>query len=261
MSRSLLEVFLTNVQRYPDSDFLAEEETVSLTYRQAYAVSMKLLPARFHELHPTLATMSRPKVVILSHNNSLVLLSILALWTMSAKVILLSISSDPSLWSGMINLVDPDLILVSPGLQQSLINSLEGFSLHTKYSFTLDMLALIPEAHATTNISNRISNYIPSLRSWVNQTFPDLKALMDDIAVGTTSPPSVGFDLPAITLFTSSAIDWSSLKCVTYTHDMLAHSARRAMLMLGGSQYSSKPKRHLGWLPLSHCFEFCITFW
>jgi len=237
-----------------------EEETVSLTYRQAYAVSMKLLPARLHELHPTLATISRPKVVILSHNNSLMLLSILALWKMSAKVIPLSTGSDPSLWSGMIKLVDPDLILVSPGLRQLLINSLERFSLHTKYPFILDISALIPEAQATTNTLNRISNYIPSMCSWVNQTFPDLKALINDIAVGTASPP-VGFDLPAITLFTSSAIDWSSLKCVTYTHDMLAHSGRRAMLMLGGSQYSSKPKRHLGWLPLSHCFEFCITFW
>ncbi|CAA7262015.1 unnamed protein product [Cyclocybe aegerita] len=260
MSTYLPDIFLRNAERFPDHDFLVEDKQSTLSYAQAYFIAVGLLPNRLLQLHPSLAASSHSNViVILSPNNSLVPLAMFALWELGAKVVPLSTVADPSLWAGMINLVNPDLILVASSLRNSLLHSLKEFGLHAKYSAMINISSLIPKEHLSPffmSTDERVSNYAPSFIKWLDLEIPNFRTS----PFPTRIHSMVQSDTPAITLFTSSAIDWLSLKCVTYTHEMLAHSGRRAMLMLGGSPYKSKPKRHLGWLPLSHCFEFCITF-
>jgi acyl-CoA synthetase (AMP-forming)/AMP-acid ligase II len=262
MTSYLPDIFRRNAEKSPSHDFLVEDRQVALSYAQAYSLAVGLLPNRLLRLHPQLAESANANVVvILSPNNALIPLALFALWALGAKVVPLSTVADPSLWAGMINLVCPELILVAPNLRNSLTHSLKEYSLHTKYSAIIDISTLVPEEYLSPFLKSapdRVSNYIPACKRWLDH---ELQSFTSAPTLKFSTSFSIESDTPAITLFTSSAVDWSSLKCVTYTHTMLAHSGRRAMLMLGGSSYESKPKRHLGWLPLSHCFEFCITLW
>jgi acyl-CoA synthetase (AMP-forming)/AMP-acid ligase II len=257
---SLLSVLLQFALHTPYNDFLIEDKNISLSYSQSYALATQLIPARLGVLCPSLATSSNTKAILLTHNNTLCSLSFLALWSMSATVVPISTSVDHSLWAGMVRLISPELILVSPNLKKSLHSSIKEAALENLKIPIIDLHSLIPpEFLSQSNISIRTSDFIPSCHHWLTHTYPDSVTLQN--AVKHTQPPIVQSDGRAVALFTSSAVDWATLKCVCYTHEMLVQSSSRAMVMLGGSSYSSVPKRHLGWLPLSHCFEFCIAFW
>lgn len=257
---SLLSVLLQFALHTPYNDFLIEDQNTSLSYSQSYILATRLIPARLEELCPSLTTSPNTKVILLTHNNTLCSLSFLALWSMSATVVPISTNVDHGLWAGMVRLISPQLIFVSPNLKKLLHHSIKEASLENPNIPIIDLHSLVPpEFLSQSSASIRTSDFIPSCHHWLRHIYPDSGALQS--AVTDTPPPIVQSDGRAVMLFTSSAVDWATLKSVCYTHEMLVQSSSRAMAMLGGSSYSSKPKRHLGWLPLSHCFEFCIAFW
>lgn len=257
---SLLSVLHHRAIHTPNNDFLVEDKGVSLSYGQVYILATQLIPTRFKVLCPTLMNQPDVKVVLLTHNNSLLVLSLLALWSLSVCVVPVSISADPSLWLGMIRLIDPELILATPKLLSKLSCVLQQADADHLPTTLLDLTSLIPEEFIIPScMGARMSDFIPSCHRWLEYARRNLDTSHEIIAY--TPAPSVLGNKSAVTLFTSSAVDCTTLKCVSYTHAMLYESSTRAMLMLGGTAYSSQPKRHLGWLPLSHCFELCITFW
>lgn len=247
---SLLSAFYDLARQTPDNDFLVEDVNRSLTYRESYILASQLLPQQLKRLCPSLSTPRRRKVVLISANNALVPLTLWAFWFMSFSVVPISVKSDQSLWRAMVDVVDPDAVIVSRNLRDAAAKYLpDTADLDVAY---LD--DIIPIQFALQISSLRQSDFIPSLKLWLSQISGP-----DDGHAPLRGPPHVDDELPVISLFTSSAVDASSLKSVTYTHTMLIHSACRMVEMLGGSPYGSHPIRHLGWLPLSHCFEFCIS--
>lgn len=251
--RTLWGVLCYHARQTPHHDFLVEDKDVVLSYADAFALASILLPTRIRSLHPSLGTQgSNQCVVLLSHNNTLCPLLIFACWCLSISVVPVSPSTDPSLWPAIVDLVGPSIIVTS---SEFLIPMASQVQKNGGGPEVLDITSLIPSEHLIVSVPVTFrSDYIPSCQSWIRRSG-------HEFSDGIANPPPIEQTQQAITLFTSSAIDRETLKCVTYTHAMLFESSERAMLMLGGSVYSSLPKRHLGWLPLSHCFEFCVIFW
>lgn len=257
---SLLSVVYHCANHTPNNEFLVEDRGVSLSYAQTYILTTQLIPARLRVLCPSLTSRSDVKAILVTHNSSLFPLSLLALWNLSVGVVPVSVSAEPNIWLGIIRLVDPAVIIAAPKLLSKLSSALQQADADHLSSKLLDIASLIPEEFLTqSGMVTRTSDFIPSCRRWLEHAYPN-RETSNNIIINAPAP-SIDGNVTALTLFTSSAVDVSTLKCVSYTHAMLYESSIRAMLMLGGTAYSSKPKRHLGWLPLSHCFEFCITFW
>lgn len=233
----------------PDNDFLVEDIGQSLTYRQSYVLASTIIPPRLLRLFPSLSSPRGRKVVIISPNNALLPLTLWALWFMSIRVVPISVKSEQSLWAAMISTVDPDAIIISNSLKD-----IAAKHLHLSAGLEIGYLEnIIPVQFARRVAPSRVSDLIPSLHHWLSY------ATKDRSNSKLSAPPLVGGDTPVISLFTSSAVDATTIKSVTYTHTMLVHSASRMVEMLGGSSYGNRPVRHLGWLSLSHCFEFCIS--
>lgn len=259
-SSSMLSVVRYCAIHSPDRDFLIEDKGVSLSYSQAYILATQLIPVRLQVLCPSLRSQPDVKVILLTHNSSLFPLSLLALWSLSVGVVPVSVSAEPNIWLGIIRLIDPVVIIAAPKLLSKLSSALQQSDAEHLAPKLLNITSLIPEEFLDSSSDiTRTSDFIPSCYRWLRHAHPNLET-SNNIVVNSLAP-FVNGNATALTLFTSSAIDYATLKCVSYTHAMLYESSNRAMLMLGGTAYSSKPKRHLGWLPLSHCFELCITFW
>ncbi|PBK78585.1 polyketide synthetase [Armillaria solidipes] len=258
---SLLSVVHDHALHSPENQFLVEDKDISLSYVESYVLTTKLMCPRLQTFLPAHASDTSAKAVIISHNTTLLVLSTLALWSLKSSVVPLSPSADSHLWVGMIRLIQPDIILVAPTLLKRLEKALEGESTDMQHPAIIDISSLIPSeficSAQSSLVSTRTSDYIPACRQWLGRNYPENEISR---AIHDIPPPSLDGTISAMTLFTSSAIDWSTLKCVSYSHEMLVHSSNRTVTMLGGAMYSSTPKRHLGWLPLSHCFEFCVTF-
>jgi long-subunit acyl-CoA synthetase (AMP-forming) len=252
---SLFAVFCDHAASSPDNEFLVEDIQNALTYAEACIVVTNLLAPRLQDMDALRC--EHPKVVLLSQNNSLVPLLTMAIWAISGSVTPLSPSADPTLWPGMVNSIQPDLIVVSPTLSATFTNALATASLSARCPNILDITTLIPAEFASEALL--ANNLIPTIHRWIDYFLKSSAKPREEMSHAAGSPP-IDPKTRAITLFTSSAVDWSTLKCVSYTHEMLYHTGRRAILMLGGEEYSRIPKRHLGWLPLSHCFEMCISF-
>ncbi|KAF9461926.1 polyketide synthetase [Collybia nuda] len=251
---------LSALHRYaihtPNNIFLSENRQAELSFCDTYLLTTQLIPLRLLLLCPSLATHDRRKnVILLCPNNSLFPLSMFALWTLSATVVPISVSADPSLWAGMVDLVTPDTIFVSSFLKDKLTHCLDEAPISRRPQNIIELEFLIPPEFLSYS-TDRASDFIPSCHKWLSSHL----SIRETTKSAYSLPLDFGRDNAAVTMFTSSAVDWSSLKCVTYTHQMLLQSSIRAIAMLGGVGYSSQPKRHLGWLPLSHCFEFCISF-
>ncbi|KAL5536380.1 hypothetical protein ACEPAF_202 [Sanghuangporus sanghuang] len=233
----------------PDNDFLVEDIGQGLTYRQSYILASTIIPSRLLRLCPSLSSPRRRKVAVISANNALLPLTLWALWFMSFTVVPISVKSEQSLWAAMISTADPDAIIISSSLK-----GIAAKHLHLSAGLEITYLEnIIPIQFARQASPSRVSDFIPSLRNWL------LYVTKEQMASKLDEPPFIGGDTPVISLFTSSAIDATTIKSVTYTHSMLVHSASRMVEMLGGPSYSNRPIRHLGWLSLSHCFEFCIS--
>lgn len=238
----------------PDAVFLSESPESSLTYSQTYRLVSSILRARLYSLCPQIVSPAsiQSKVALISHNNSLFPLALWACWHLSVEVTLLSVNMDPFLWKAAINVIDPQLIIASRDVHAVLVKQLDDGLLERRI-VTID--DLIPPQYRIGISESRKSDYIPSLHKWLLEVHSDLTADGSPFISSTAVTP----ELPTVTLFTSSAVDTQSLKCVTYTHSMLVRSGERTIDMMGGLVYRSRPVRHLGWLPLSHCFEFCIS--
>ncbi|KAH7872218.1 polyketide synthetase, partial [Lentinula edodes] len=249
-SPNLLSILYHHACHAPSSDFLIEDLNLSLTYREAYTLISILVPERIQQLTAADKSVGL-RVALLTRNNVMLPLVTLALWYTGSASIPLSTAAEPFMWAGMINLTKPDLILVEHNLMPSLQNTLAEHSSYMIWQpLVLDIAAILP--------SNLYMHYRTQLLPLIDICHQWLKE--SGISHSTLISPDPTNKYTALTLFTSSAVTWEGLKCVSYTQEMLFLSSCQTVLMLGGSKYSGKPKRHLGWLPLSHCFEFCITF-
>ncbi|KAF8636077.1 hypothetical protein AX17_003784 [Amanita inopinata Kibby_2008] len=254
---SLLSLFHRHALQTPDSVFLVEDHDKQLSYKETYILVNNLIPTRLCSLCPALRSRPRPRVILLSPNNPLLLLSILSLWSLSAAVVLINGKVDPSLWAGMVRLIAPDLVLVAPEYKDQLLSSLTALEPSERPSHLLDLQSIVPQEYVSAdNLGAAQSGYICPCMRWIqthssNTNTRDIQSSIDSARCDV--------DSDAIGLFTSSAVDWSTLKCVMYSHRVLYASSLRMIEALGGA-YSSEPKRHLGWMSLSHCFEFCFSF-
>lgn len=255
-SPSLHAVFREHAQSSPDNAFLVEDRDAILTYQQALVLATKLIAPRIRTLHPSAANArDGAEVVLIAHNSSLSLLALFALWQLGLSVVPLSTTADPYLWAGMIDLVKPSFILCAPTLLASVQNAIQSTSENRDaIGPILDIALLIPPQYSSfQGRSIRASEYIIPCIRWLkdHNTILAGSSLCDPQSdTRDVDPKAV-----AVTLFTSSAVDWSTLKCVAYTHEILYYSSERTSIMLGGVNYSASPKTHIGWLPLSHCFE------
>lgn len=221
-----------------------ETQDSFLTYQQTYTLVSTLLPARIQNTYPSIAKPRSHKVILVSPNNAMVPLVMWALWFMSKAVAPISPKADPTIFVGMVEVIHPDLILYAGSLEK-LISGVAG-------SYECPAIRLediIPKAYQSEMSASRVSDFIPSLINWL--TLASYEVL--------DTKPSIDADQCIICLFTSSAVDVTTLKCVSYTHAMLTHSGDR-FLETTRNFFQVKGLRHLGFLPLTHCFELCFAF-
>ncbi|KAL4262184.1 hypothetical protein AB1N83_005909 [Pleurotus pulmonarius] len=258
-SPSLHTVFREHARSSPDNTFLVEDQDAVLTYQQAFVLVTKLIAPRIRTLHHSAAGASDgAKVVIIAHNSSLSLLALFAIWELRLSVVPLSTTADPFLWAGMIELIKPSFILCAPTLVASVQNAILSTTQNRNaMSPIIDIALLIPPQYTSPRgNTSRASDYIKPCIRWLreyNTVTPYNSLCVPQLDSRDVDPKAV-----AVTLFTSSAVDWSTLKCVSYTHEILYYSAERTSIMLGGAKYTASPKTHIGWLPLSHCFELAV---
>ena len=245
----LVELFGCIATEDPDRVFLQESKTSTLSYGYSYRLVTTLLASQLCTACPRLSAPAQPehRVVLISHNSSLFPLVLWSCWHLSAEVVLLSVNMDQSLWKAALDLLKPCLIIASHNTYHTLYKQLDK---DTTYQIIV-IDDLIPISYRAESILSRKSDYVPSLRRWIESE--------STIPVKEVVTSSRSSERPAVTLFTSSAVDEQSLKCVTYTHSMLVRSGERTIKMMGEQAYQKYPIRHLGCLPLSHCFEFCIS--
>ncbi|KAJ8518269.1 hypothetical protein ONZ45_g4625 [Pleurotus djamor] len=230
---SLTQVFQEHAKASPRTHFLLEDTHAVLTYQQAATVVTQLIVPQLQAFRQPTRVVNH-KVVILAPNSSLFVLSVLATWHLGFSVCPLT------LYRRAPPVPLHDALVAEPSLAH-----------YT--TCIMDIVSLIPSEYLiAVSQTDRVSPFIPPLLRWLQDANYDNANVVCDMH---SDPQSV-----AVTLFTSSAVDWSTLKSVSYTHQVLFQSSERAMSMLGGHAYTEIPKKHLGWLPLSHCFEFCITF-
>lgn len=241
---TLITLLRDTSQSSPDAYFLCETRYSSLTYRQVYTLTTTLIPPR---LLSAIAQRRTRKVVLISSNNVLVPLIMWSFWFLSITVVPISTKIDPSLLNSMVELINPDAILYAKPFEKLA----SGVRDTQTYQFVrMQIEEIIPDEYRDEKSSARVSDFIPSLSRWILETRAT--------PLQTQNLPIQSADQGILCLFTSSAIDASTLKCVTYTHAMLLETGRR-MMDTTGDLLQRQPLRHLGFLPLSHCFELCFS--
>lgn len=252
-SQTLLAVLSDNADKHPSNVYIRDGPTSSITYGTARILATQLIPQR---LPPDILHKPHVRIAILSRNNALVPLLYWTAWYFGAVVVPFSATTDPSLWPHMAAVVNAEVIVVSRELQVQLVTAMASEISKDRHPRILLLDSLIPSEHLDLEDRDAVvpkpHGLITACNRWAAQT-----NTANDAIVGYPVRP----DTQMITLFTSSAVDASTLKCVTYTHAMTMDSGRRTLVALGGSKYSSAPKMHFGWLPLSHCFELMISLW
>ena len=249
---TLLSTFCRHATRTPDADFLVERSNAPLSYAQAHGLVTQLLPRKLRSLTDSTSQRVKPgppSFAILSTNTSLVPLIVMACWFIPTKVAMLSANADPLIWASMVKVTGTDIVLAEPAF----IDALSDVLGTTPRIPILDITSVIPAEFSKDQSDPGEQGHLAALVRWLRHGLSTHHI--------SKLPSQISSASDAVTLFTSSAIDQNTVKCVSYSHKILAVSSERIVVMLGGAQYLSKPQRHLGWLPLSHCFEFCIVFW
>ncbi|KAI0030106.1 hypothetical protein K488DRAFT_12764, partial [Vararia minispora EC-137] len=258
---SLPHVFHHFASTEPRADFLVEDRDVALSYSEAYALAAVMLPRRLaaHLAPPTSRESAYPSVMIVSPNNTMLLLSILAIWQSSAVAVPVQPRVEADLLAGMISIVKPALILVLPSLLSQVESCTSGLGIPI-----VSFFSLFPEGYEIENsAAGRVSNFIPACKSWLRSTYPrNTHRSLSQLVSENPPPHLLSGDDKAITMFTSSAVDRATLKCVTYTHKFLIGTGTRTALSVGSDvqTWVSRPVRHLGWMPLAHAFELGVAF-
>ncbi|KAJ7595789.1 polyketide synthetase [Mycena floridula] len=242
---NMLDLLFYHAQKSPQRPCLVEDHDTALTYRQAWLVTRELIAPRLPDRLPQ-SRPSNSKVILLCSNSALFPLAMWAFWMMSVTVVPLNPSSDSAIWGDMISVVNPEYVVVEKRLHHTLKNILADQ--YTDRLFQIEDL-IMPPTFSSKIQDNRC---ISAVLAWLEDTTVPQELLPLPV-------PITDSEL-CLTLFTSSAVDRSTVKCVSYTHSMIYQAGRRAVLNLGDSSYQQHPIRHVGWLPLSHAFELLVGF-
>lgn len=245
---TVVDVLQDLVKNTPNASFLSASPHASLSYLDTHRLCVSLLPRRLVDVCPALASKDNAKVIIISPNGPLVPLALWALWNLSAAAVPLSASVDPGLWVSMIEIVNADLILVAENLMPKLMAHLDKSRISAP---TVPLESLVPDLMPLP--AQTSEKTILLCLHWLGRS-PDSRTPYPGLSSRPTASTS------AILMFTSSAIDAKSLKSVTYTHGSLLAASWKSIQGLGGVEYTRIPKRHLGWLPLSHCYELTFSY-
>ncbi len=231
----------------PDSAFLQADQDVFVSYRVASVMAEKVVAQSLteHCVNLGLVPATQPKVAIISPNGPLLPLTLWASWYIGAIPCLLNAKADPSLWAAMVRRLDPHIVLVVDSHHRRLLDAF-----HTEQVTTpiIVLESLIPTRFSVPRPREILIACIEYFDSLSGPYESDISPF---VATAETS---------ALVVFTSSGVNEITLKAVTYSHAVLIQSGRRTLMAFGGSEYASTPKTHLGWLPLSHAFEFSIAF-
>lgn len=232
----------------PSAPFLAERENDYLSYSACKTLAVGLVPRNLVGLCPSLGTTHGARVAIVSDNSPLYPICLWAFWIMGIVPVPLNIKSDPFLMLSMIQVAEVDLVL----MQQS---SIDGFvsAVGGRRRCPVPILSL-EEVVRGSSCGSESWNSLEIIRfcmAWVRENEHEPAEMRWSIKERLPNDP-------AVVLFTSSGVDVATLKCVSYTHLTLMESSLRTIKAFGGSSYACSPKRHLGWLPLSHAFELTI---
>ncbi|KZV76664.1 hypothetical protein PENSPDRAFT_730994 [Peniophora sp. CONT] len=260
---SPLDIFDHHTHVTPWAPFLAEDLYTSLSYLESYVLTAELIGPRLRELCPGLhpyGYSAQPRVLLVTPNNSLLLLTTIALWRLSCVVVPVQPHAEPKLWAGMIACCKPALVIAADSTLAQVEKCVSELNTAERTDIPVISLAsLVPlEFRTERDAGPRLSDFIPSCRRWMLSLFPDRET---QVEVTSRVAPRDSLVGDAVTLFTSSAVDQRTVKGVTYTHAFLVLSAIRTAETMGvfPSEFHQQPNRHLGWMPLSHCFEFGIS--
>lgn len=231
----------------PDAPYLTLDDKLSLTYGECgNLVHAVILPALAE--NPQLSALAdhsspqrrtSPRVAIISPNGPLLPLVHWALWSMNAVICPISTTAEPHLWLSMLEVLNPIVTLVS----HTLVSRLES---------TFD-------SHSTNIPIVVLEKLVPGLE--LPCSTRDVFRALNDVqpkshAIIPPHPSASPYD-PAVILFTSSAVDNSTLKAVSYTHEIALHVGLRMTNHFRLTVTGGMPK-HLGWLPLSHIFGLLV---
>jgi acyl-CoA synthetase (AMP-forming)/AMP-acid ligase II len=263
---SPLEYFDHYARHTPDAPFLTEDRQTSLSYLESHVLAGNLLPPRLIKFltNPPSSNSSQvqQRVVLVTPNNALFLLTVLALWRLSYTAVLAPPRAEPDVWMGMISIARPALVIAASSVLERVERCVTEYNAIKNAAVRVVSLeSMLPlELLGEDDTVPRASNFIPRCLRWIQVSFPD-RALL--VATAYRGNPAILPTANALTLFTSSAVDKNTVKGVTYTHRFLVSNAVRSALSLGENpaEFPNKHPRHLGWLPLHHAFEMGISFW
>lgn len=223
----------------PNAVYLEVSKDRALTYRESFVLAESVIASSLKSRLPThdWNGANRPsRVAVLSANSPLIPLTHWALWSMGAVPSPLSTTSEPQIWAAIIEKLQATAVVVSSALLERLTPVLGPLVQHVSIIVLESLLPNLPN-HASH------SDIIDASRAL--------------LATGPVAPSSTAHVAPtdvAFILFTSSAVDSSTVKGVELTHQMVLHDSRR-MVKIQPNNYDGAPRRHLSWLPLGHAFE------
>jgi acyl-CoA synthetase (AMP-forming)/AMP-acid ligase II len=242
MSYSLLSGTVRDILRQrasttPDAAYLEVSKDRAITYSEAQVLAESVIAENLKSRLPGDGTHQR-RVAILAANGPLIPLTHWALWNVGGVPCPLSTTSEPKVWIAILEKLQPTAVIVSTALLERLRPVLSGSSIPRVPVIVLE--SLLPNLPTSASMSEIVDTCHRLLSS------------------GSVAHPSAELNVApsdvAFVLFTSSAVDSSTVKAVDMTHTMVLHDAYR-MVKLAPHSYGDAPRRHLAWLPLGHAFE------
>jgi acyl-CoA synthetase (AMP-forming)/AMP-acid ligase II len=243
LQATLVAILNAHAAKTPTAPFLQVSKDEFIDYASFKVLTQSLLPPRLLSLASGLEQSSR--IMVIARNSPLIPLLLWSSWSIGICVVLVPPTTDANLWLPMAQLTQPSAIFVMDSIHEEVSTRLAATGLPI-----VSLEQLLPSSPVYS-------------KSPLRATIDAAHNLLSNPGVLGNTPLDSDFSpdplTPNIILFTSSAVDVSTLKCVEYSHSMCVASSWRTVIAFGGHSFIQTPKRHLGWLPLSHCFELTIA--
>ena len=237
-SGTILDVLRRRATTTPNDVYLEVSKDRALTYGEANVLAQSVIAESLKSRLPTSSQSGAPRrVALLAPNGPLLPLTHWALWTLGAIASPLSTTSEPQVWAAILEKLQATAVVVSNSLLPRLLPVLGDLVQHVSI---IVLESLLPGLAPSASMSDIID---------VCHKVLSAGSITTSNTVAQVSPTDTAF-----ILFTSSAVDKSTVKAVELTHEMVLHDAHR-MVKHQGLNYGDVPRRHLSWLPMGHAFE------